>query len=96
MNGKGSSPRNCFSQQFRENHDHIFRKRRPKCRLKQVFRIVSDDDGHWYVIKADEIQIFSRWVEAMNGRRHMPADFSPRQIDGPESIRFCDFWEDSA
>jgi len=23
-NGKGDSPRNCFSQHYRENYDHIF------------------------------------------------------------------------
>ncbi len=26
-NGKGDSPRNCFSDTFRDNYDHIFRKR---------------------------------------------------------------------
>lgn len=25
MNGKGDSPRNCFSKQYRDNYDHIFR-----------------------------------------------------------------------
>lgn len=25
MNGKGDAPRNCFSEQYRENYDHIFR-----------------------------------------------------------------------
>ena len=24
MNGKGDSPRNCFSQHYRENYDQIF------------------------------------------------------------------------
>ena len=27
-NGKGDSPRNCFSQQYRENFDRIFRGKR--------------------------------------------------------------------
>jgi hypothetical protein len=27
MNGKGDSPRNCFSEQFRSNFDHIFRRK---------------------------------------------------------------------
>lgn len=26
MNGKGDSPRNCFSEEYRENYDRIFRK----------------------------------------------------------------------
>lgn len=25
-NGKGSSPRNCFSDQYKDNYDDIFRK----------------------------------------------------------------------
>lgn len=27
MNGKGDSPRNCFSEQYRENFDRIFRRK---------------------------------------------------------------------
>jgi hypothetical protein len=26
MNGKGSKPRSCFSQQFRDNYDRIFKR----------------------------------------------------------------------
>ena len=26
QNGKGDAPRNCFSQQYRDNYDNIFRK----------------------------------------------------------------------
>jgi hypothetical protein len=26
-NGKGDSPRNCFSETYRENYDNIFRKK---------------------------------------------------------------------
>ncbi len=25
MNGKGDAPRNCFSEQYRDNYDRIFR-----------------------------------------------------------------------
>ena len=27
MNGKGDSPRSCFSKQFKDNYDEIFRKK---------------------------------------------------------------------
>jgi len=30
MNGKGSAPRNCFSKQYKENYDLIFRKKKSK------------------------------------------------------------------
>ena len=35
QNGKGDSPRNCFSQEYRENYDAIFRKEKDcKCSKK--------------------------------------------------------------
>lgn len=95
QNGKGSSPRNCFSQAFRDNYDQIFMKSKRKCPSKQAYRMVRDDDSHWYVIKEDELPIFYHWQEAMVGRRHMPANFNPIRIDGPESVRFCEYWEHS-
>jgi hypothetical protein len=91
MNGKGSSPRNCFSPQFKENYDHIFRK---GTMTKQEYRIVYDDDGHAYVIKADELTIFNHWIEAMHGRRHMPGHFKPVRLDSVESLRFTDWREE--
>ena len=30
QNGKGDSPRNCFSQAYRENYDAIFKNPRPE------------------------------------------------------------------
>ena len=30
QNGKGDSPRNCFSQAYRENYDAIFKKPSPE------------------------------------------------------------------
>lgn len=95
QNGKGSAPRNCFSQKFRDNYDSIFMKPKYKCPPKQAFRLIQDNDGHWYIIKAGEVQIFGRWLDAMEGRRHMPADFSPVRVDRPESVRFCEYWESS-
>lgn len=34
MNGKGDSPRNCFSARFKANYEAIFGKRKPKRRRK--------------------------------------------------------------
>jgi hypothetical protein len=44
MNGKGDSPKNCFSQQYRDNFDRIFR-RKPK--------LPSDDEIRRRVILPD-------------------------------------------
>lgn len=32
MNGKGDSPRNCFSEKFRSNYDRIFKRKRKRAR----------------------------------------------------------------
>ena len=29
MSGKGDTPRNCFSEQYRDNYDAIFRRKPP-------------------------------------------------------------------
>ena len=36
-NGKGSSPRNCFSEQYRINYDRIFKKKSVK--LKRISNV---------------------------------------------------------
>ena len=35
MNGKGDSPRNCFSEDFRSNYDRIFRKSKARKALQR-------------------------------------------------------------
>jgi hypothetical protein len=35
-NGKGDSPRNCFSEDFRSNYDRIFRKARKALQRRSV------------------------------------------------------------
>jgi hypothetical protein len=35
--GKGDSPRNCFSQQFRDNYDRIFRGKRPRAKAEPEY-----------------------------------------------------------
>lgn len=37
MNGKGDSPRNCFSEDFRSNYDQIFRKA-PKAKARKALQ----------------------------------------------------------
>ena len=51
-NGKGDSPRNCFSDTFRDNHDHIFRRPKERAQKELVAFIDSlptpDTDKHLY------------------------------------------------
>lgn len=49
MNGKGDSPRNCFSEEYRENYDDIFRKdtmttEQIKQRIKEIEETAWDDE----------------------------------------------------
>ena len=50
--GKGDSPRNCFSDTFRDNHDHIFRRPKERDQKELVAFIDSlptpDTDKHLY------------------------------------------------
>jgi len=40
MNGKGDSPRSCFSEQYRDNYDHIFRTKK----YDAVFQTITAPD----------------------------------------------------
>lgn len=56
-------------------------------------RIAFDNDNHPYVIPADELTIFQHWLDAMEGRRHFPANFAPALLDSVESLRFMGWRE---
>ena len=49
--GKGSAPRNCFTQAFRDNYDVIFQKEDPDADISQAIRHIiatepDDDERH--------------------------------------------------
>ena len=56
------------------------------------YRLISDDDGHWYVIKASEVNAFNEWVNAMNECEEIPdVDFEPDRLSGsPSNVTFLD------
>lgn len=45
MNGKGDSPRNCFSEQYRSNYDRIFKRKPPLPSDDEIRRKVTLPDG---------------------------------------------------
>jgi len=63
-NGKGDSPRNCFSDTFRDNYDHIFRKRETYEKLIHWANFagidkegaVDDDSPRWTVYDPKQAQ----------------------------------------
>ncbi len=83
QNGKGDRERNT-GPRFKANYDHIFRKR---------YRIIQCE-SNWFIIPADEIATFCKWCLAKEGKRHMPAHFTPVEIESPEDITF-EKWEES-
>jgi hypothetical protein len=49
--GKGSAPRNCFTQTFRDNYDAIFQKKDPDADISTAIRHIlatepDDDERH--------------------------------------------------
>lgn len=47
-------------------------------------RFVQDDDGHWYLIPADEEHSFEQWVYAMEDGIDWPGkDFEDYRCDHP-------------
>lgn len=51
MNGKGSRPRNCFSKQYRDNYDYIFRKPVEAKRKQDQER--TEQERKWYCTRCD-------------------------------------------
>jgi hypothetical protein len=64
-------------------------------KTKPRFRLIQDDDSHWYVIPSDQLEAFQRWVtaapywEGYSGR-----DFDADRINGPPHFTFADWMED--
>ena len=46
-------------------------------------RFMQDDDGHWYLISADQEDMFNMWVEAEGERGEI--DFDAMRISGSVS-----------
>lgn len=60
------------------------------------YRLVQDDDGHWYLIDARDEQAFEIWVRATQDETLNPIkDFNSDRIAGsPSNITFTDPQED--
>jgi hypothetical protein len=58
------------------------------------WRLVEDEDGHWYVIPADKERDFDFWVEATQTEqedKRLGTDFEQYRLPGsPSNITFVD------
>lgn len=52
------------------------------------YRMIQDDDGHWYIIPAGEEKTFYKWLDFRLGLRRKPANFEPIAVDGPHAVKF--------
>ena len=62
------------------------------CELCKEYMLISDDDGHWYVIPAELESEFDKWVEDTSdpfSLQSPDADFEEYRIGGsPRRIKF--------
>jgi len=52
--------------------------------MSQKFKFTKDNDGHWYIIDADQQDQFNQWVEDMENDRDTDVDFEEFAADDPE------------
>lgn len=62
---------------------------------KQRYRLVSDDDGHDYVIAAEERPAFDAWIEAVSNDDYSKRGFDDQRLGMHISnYTFTDLQED--
>lgn len=60
-----------------------------------MFRLIQDDDCHWYVIRVDQAAEFHEWEQAMIDCDEWHGhDFNENRIDGPRDVVFPS-WEEA-
>ncbi len=63
-------------------------------RTMNKFRLIQDDDCHWYVIRADQSDEFYEWEQAQADCVEWSGhDFNENRVNGPQSVVFDDWKE---
>lgn len=57
------------------------------------YRLIQDNDCHWYVIPAHRVEAFYVWVRCQEMGLPMTTDLEPVRVNGPHTVTFDD-WED--
>lgn len=93
-NGKGSRPRNNFSQKFRDNYDSIFKKKPSRGSITDVILqgrsklIPADDPARLYTLVGSDRRIYTHHPSKCAGRHcciHNPSDHHMK--DWPQNWR---------
>lgn len=59
-----------------------------------MYRLIDDDDGHWYVILVSEEKAFQKWLDAgPYWTKYKGKDFNECRVDGPHRVVF-DSWRE--
>ncbi len=70
--------------QVRESHDL------PPISVR--YRMIQDEDCHWYVIRTDQVAEFNLWQDAMARCEKWDGfDFSESQVNGPHMVSFLEW-----
>lgn len=67
---------------------------RVRHKSEKPFIIVSDDDGHKYLIPEEKYDDFYDWCDAVSGSRESIHDFNEFRIEGFSRIRIFE-WEET-
>jgi len=61
----------------------------------QRYRLLSDDDGHDYLIPVGQEELFYQWMEALENYEETELDFEDARLNGvPARLSFTDPKED--
>ena len=57
------------------------------------YRLIQDNDSHWYLIEANQEDNFNKWVEFAEGEtdEYIGTDFDSKRLSGsPSNVTFTD------
>lgn len=60
---------------------------------RTAYRLVQDNDCHWYVIPADRVESFNDWVQCQERSLPMETELEPERVNGPHTVTFTDWKE---
>lgn len=59
--------------------------------MNEWFTLLSDEDGHWYVVPLQEIEKFYEWLDGVYAGANVPQPTSAVRVDGPYAVSFTEW-----
>lgn len=57
--------------------------------MHKRFRLMQDDDGHWYVVFADKRNEFEEWLKSDDYANDVVPKYAKRISGSPEDVTFA-------